>query len=162
MGLITGILGLPLAPLRGTVAVAEQMRKQAEEEFYDPAASGSSSRRSTGSARPAAISDEDAHGVGGRARRAADGGPRPTEGGVSMATRSPSGSAAKKSATKKSTTKRSAPRSTDGSSEEDSQEEAPRRRPRRGPRHPSARPRPRSPPSAARQLLELTGKRPRA
>ena len=45
-----------------------------------------------------------------------------------MATRSPSGSAAKKSATKKSTTKRSAPRSTDGSSEEDSQEEAPRRR----------------------------------
>lgn len=37
MGLITGILGLPLAPLRGTVAVAEQIRRQAEEEFYDPA-----------------------------------------------------------------------------------------------------------------------------
>lgn len=36
MGLITGILGLPLAPLRGTVAVAEQIRRQAEEEFYDP------------------------------------------------------------------------------------------------------------------------------
>ena len=36
MGLITGILGLPLAPLRGTVAVAEQIRKQAEGEFYDP------------------------------------------------------------------------------------------------------------------------------
>ena len=37
MGLITGILGLPLAPLRGTVALAEQIRQQAEEEFYDPA-----------------------------------------------------------------------------------------------------------------------------
>ena len=36
MGLITGILGLPLAPLRGTVAVAEQVLKQAEEEYYDP------------------------------------------------------------------------------------------------------------------------------
>ncbi len=37
MGLITGILGLPLAPLRGTVAIAEQIRRQAEEELYDPA-----------------------------------------------------------------------------------------------------------------------------
>jgi chorismate mutase len=37
VGLITGILGLPLAPLRGTVAVAEQIRQQAEDEFYDPA-----------------------------------------------------------------------------------------------------------------------------
>jgi chorismate mutase len=36
MGLITGILGLPLAPLRGTVAAAAQIRRQAEEEFYDP------------------------------------------------------------------------------------------------------------------------------
>ena len=36
MGLITGILGLPLAPLRGTLAAAEQVRRQAEEEFYDP------------------------------------------------------------------------------------------------------------------------------
>jgi cytochrome c-type biogenesis protein CcmH/NrfG len=36
MGLLTGILGLPLAPLRGTLAVAEQIRRQAEEEFYDP------------------------------------------------------------------------------------------------------------------------------
>ena len=36
MGLITGILGLPLAPLRGTMAVAEQVRRQAEKEYYDP------------------------------------------------------------------------------------------------------------------------------
>lgn len=37
MGLLTGLLGLPVAPLRGTVAVAEQIRRQAEDEFYDPA-----------------------------------------------------------------------------------------------------------------------------
>lgn len=38
MGLIRGILGAPLAPLRGTVAVAEQVLRQAEESYYDPAA----------------------------------------------------------------------------------------------------------------------------
>lgn len=37
MGLFTGILGLPLAPLRGTLWVAEQVLAQAEEEYYDPA-----------------------------------------------------------------------------------------------------------------------------
>lgn len=36
MGLLTGLLTLPLAPVRGTVAVAEQVRRQAEREFYDP------------------------------------------------------------------------------------------------------------------------------
>jgi cytochrome c-type biogenesis protein CcmH/NrfG len=38
MGLISGILGLPVAPLRGVVAAAEQIQRQAEEEFYDPVA----------------------------------------------------------------------------------------------------------------------------
>jgi hypothetical protein len=38
MGLITGLLGLPLAPLRGTVAAAEQILEQAEEQYYDPQA----------------------------------------------------------------------------------------------------------------------------
>ena len=37
VGLISGILGLPLAPLRGVTWVAEQVLEQAEEEFYDPA-----------------------------------------------------------------------------------------------------------------------------
>jgi chorismate mutase len=37
MGLITSLLTLPLAPVRATVALAEQIRKQAEAEFYDPA-----------------------------------------------------------------------------------------------------------------------------
>lgn len=36
MGLITGLLTFPLAPVRGVVAVAEQVRRQAEEEYYDP------------------------------------------------------------------------------------------------------------------------------
>jgi polyhydroxyalkanoate synthesis regulator phasin len=38
MGLLTGLLTLPLAPLRGTVAVAEQVLRQAEETYYNPAA----------------------------------------------------------------------------------------------------------------------------
>ena len=38
MGLITGILGLPLAPLRGTVKVAEIVLQEAEEQYYDPVA----------------------------------------------------------------------------------------------------------------------------
>jgi len=36
MGLLSGLLTLPLAPLRGTVAVAEQIRQQAIREYYDP------------------------------------------------------------------------------------------------------------------------------
>ena len=37
MGLLLGVLTAPLAPVRGVVAIAEQIRRQAEEEFYDPA-----------------------------------------------------------------------------------------------------------------------------
>ncbi len=36
MGLISGLLTLPVAPLRGVLAAAEQARRQAEAEFYDP------------------------------------------------------------------------------------------------------------------------------
>ena len=35
MGLITGLLTLPLVPMRGTVWVAERILEQAESEFYD-------------------------------------------------------------------------------------------------------------------------------
>lgn len=38
MGLMTSLLTLPLAPVRATVALAEQIRRQAEREYYDPAA----------------------------------------------------------------------------------------------------------------------------
>ena len=35
MGLITGLLTLPLAPVRGTVWLAERIQEQAEAELYD-------------------------------------------------------------------------------------------------------------------------------
>ena len=37
MGLLTGLLGLPLAPVRGVVWVAGRIQEQAEEQYYDPA-----------------------------------------------------------------------------------------------------------------------------
>ncbi|NWJ69650.1 gas vesicle protein GvpG [Pseudonocardia sp. ICBG1122] len=37
MGLISGIIGLPLAPVRGVVWLAQQIQEQAEEQYYDPA-----------------------------------------------------------------------------------------------------------------------------
>jgi hypothetical protein len=37
VGLVTGLLGLPLAPVRGVIWLAEQIRRQAEEQYYDPA-----------------------------------------------------------------------------------------------------------------------------
>jgi hypothetical protein len=38
MGLISGLLTLPLAPVRGTVWVAGQVLEQAERDFYDEGA----------------------------------------------------------------------------------------------------------------------------
>lgn len=38
MGLITGLLTLPLAPVRGTVWLAERIQEQAEQELYDEGA----------------------------------------------------------------------------------------------------------------------------
>jgi hypothetical protein len=35
MGLISGLLLLPLAPVRGTVWIAERIQEQAEAEYYD-------------------------------------------------------------------------------------------------------------------------------
>ena len=60
MGLITGILGLPLAPLRGTVAVADQVLKQAEEEYYDPVRIRQQLEEVDRQREAGAISDEDA------------------------------------------------------------------------------------------------------
>jgi hypothetical protein len=36
MGLITGLLTLPLAPVRGVVWLAEQIADYAEDQYYDP------------------------------------------------------------------------------------------------------------------------------
>jgi uncharacterized membrane protein len=38
MGLLTGLLTLPLAPVRGTIWVAERLLEEAERELNDPAA----------------------------------------------------------------------------------------------------------------------------
>jgi hypothetical protein len=38
MGLITGLLTLPLAPVRGTMWLAERIQEQAENELYDESA----------------------------------------------------------------------------------------------------------------------------
>ncbi|MDI2125414.1 gas vesicle protein GvpG [Yinghuangia seranimata] len=38
MGLLTGLLTLPLAPVRGVVWVARRIEDAAEQEMYDPAA----------------------------------------------------------------------------------------------------------------------------
>jgi len=38
MGLISGLLTLPLAPVRGTVWIAERGQEQAESEYYDESA----------------------------------------------------------------------------------------------------------------------------
>ena len=36
MGLVTSLVTWPLAPVRGTIAVAEVVLRQAEREYYDP------------------------------------------------------------------------------------------------------------------------------
>jgi Gas vesicle protein G len=38
MGLFTGLLTLPLAPLRGTIWIAEQLLEEAERQLNDPRA----------------------------------------------------------------------------------------------------------------------------
>jgi hypothetical protein len=38
MGLLTGLLTLPLAPVRGTIWLAERLLEEAERELNDPAA----------------------------------------------------------------------------------------------------------------------------
>jgi len=38
MGLLTGLLTLPLAPVRGVAWIAEQVRQEAERQWMDPAA----------------------------------------------------------------------------------------------------------------------------
>ncbi|MEV0069371.1 gas vesicle protein GvpG [Amycolatopsis sp. NPDC050768] len=37
MGLLSGIVGLPLAPVRGVLALGELIRRRVDEELHDPA-----------------------------------------------------------------------------------------------------------------------------
>ncbi len=37
MGLVTGVVGFPLLPLKAVIWVAEKIRQEAEEQYYNPA-----------------------------------------------------------------------------------------------------------------------------
>ena len=60
MGLLTGLLGLPLAPVRGVVWVAEQIRDHAEEQYYDPVRIRAELERVDEARRAGEISEEEA------------------------------------------------------------------------------------------------------
>lgn len=60
MGLFSAIIGAPLAPLKGTVWVAEQVRGEAEKRYYDPGAIRRQLEEVAEARDREAISDEDA------------------------------------------------------------------------------------------------------
>jgi Gas vesicle protein G len=60
VGLLTGLLGLPLAPVRGVVWLAEQIRDHAEEQFYDPVRIRAQMERVEEARRAGEISEEEA------------------------------------------------------------------------------------------------------
>lgn len=60
MGLISGILKLPLAPVTGTVWVAERLLEQAESEYYDEAAIQSQLRDIEAARQAGEIGEDDA------------------------------------------------------------------------------------------------------
>lgn len=60
MGLLTGLLGLPLAPVRGVLWVAEQVKDQAEEQYYDPVRIRTQLERVDEARRAGEVSEEEA------------------------------------------------------------------------------------------------------
>jgi hypothetical protein len=60
MGLITGILKLPLAPVTGTVWIAEQIQAAAEAEYYDEGAIQAQLREIDAARAAGTIDDADA------------------------------------------------------------------------------------------------------
>ena len=60
MGLISGILKLPLSPVLGTVWIAERVLEQAESEYYDESAIQEQLRAVDGARQAGEISDEEA------------------------------------------------------------------------------------------------------
>ncbi len=59
MGLITGLLTLPLAPVRGVVWVADRLATVAEEQLYDPDAIYAELRELSADLEAGRISEED-------------------------------------------------------------------------------------------------------
>ena len=60
MGLISGILKLPLAPVTGTVWIAEKVLEQAEAQYYDEGAIQSQLREIEAAREAGDISEDDA------------------------------------------------------------------------------------------------------
>ncbi|GAA1325909.1 gas vesicle protein GvpG [Pseudonocardia xinjiangensis] len=60
MGLLTGLLTLPLAPVRGVLWMAEQIREHAEEQYYDPARIRAQLERIDEARQSGELSDEEA------------------------------------------------------------------------------------------------------
>ena len=60
MGLISGLLKLPLSPVLGTVWVAEQIQAQAEAEYYDEGAIQEQLRAVDEALRTGAMGDAEA------------------------------------------------------------------------------------------------------
>ena len=60
MGLITGLLKLPLAPVTGTVWIAEQIQAQAEAEYYDEGAIQAQLREVDAARRAGTMDDAEA------------------------------------------------------------------------------------------------------
>lgn len=60
MGLLTGLLGLPLAPVRGVLWVAEQVKDHAEEQYYDPVRIRAQLERVDEARRAGEVSEEEA------------------------------------------------------------------------------------------------------
>ena len=60
MGLVTGLLGLPLAPLKATVWVAEQIEEESERRLSDPGVIRRRLEEVAEDRRTGALSDEDA------------------------------------------------------------------------------------------------------
>jgi len=59
VGLVTGLLGLPLVPVRGVLWLAEQVLDQAEDQFYDPARIRAQLDRVDEARRSGVLSDEE-------------------------------------------------------------------------------------------------------
>lgn len=63
MGLFSAIVGAPLAPLKGTVWVAEQVRNEAEKRYYDSGAIRRQLEEVAEARETGSISDEEADGL---------------------------------------------------------------------------------------------------
>lgn len=63
MGLVTGLLGLPLTPIQGVVWLAEQILEEAEGQLYDPARIRAQLEQVDEARRRGELSDEECAGV---------------------------------------------------------------------------------------------------